>query len=67
MTDQKERLERQLAGFERRYNLVSEEFYARFEQGELGDAVDFVEWSATYEMLQNLEDRLAVLSGEKVV
>jgi hypothetical protein len=53
-----------LAEFERQYDLASDEFYTRFERGELGDATDFVEWSATYEMIQNLEDRLAVLSRE---
>ena len=47
------------------YDLASDEFYIRFERGELGDATEFVEWSATYEMIQNLEDRLTVLGGEK--
>jgi hypothetical protein len=65
LTEQKTRLQTQLAEFERQYNLASDEFYIRFERGELGDATDFVEWSATYEMIQNLEDRLAILSGGK--
>jgi len=65
LTGQKTRLQTQLAEFEQQYDLMSDEFYPRFERGELGDATDFVEWSATYEMLQNLENRLAVLSGEK--
>jgi len=64
LTEQRTRLQTQLAEFERQYNLASDEFYARFERGELGDATDFVEWSATYEMIHNLEDRLAVLSRE---
>ena len=65
LTGQKTRLQTQLAEFEQQYDLMSDEFYPRFERGELGDATDFVEWSATYEMLQNLEIRLAVVSGEK--
>ena len=65
LTEQKTRLQTQLTEFEQQYDLASDEFYTRFERGELGDATDFVEWSATYEMIQNLEDRLAVLSGEK--
>jgi hypothetical protein len=65
LTEQKTRLQTQLAEFEQQYDLASDEFYPRFERGELGDATDFVEWSATYEMLQNLEDRLAVLSSEE--
>ncbi|MCD6552667.1 MAG: hypothetical protein J7M16_01500 [Anaerolineae bacterium] len=59
------RLEAELAEFERRYGQTSAEFYAQFERGELGDSADFMEWSATYEMVQNLRARLAVLSGEK--
>lgn len=32
------RLEAELAEFERRYGQTSAEFYARFEQGKLGDS-----------------------------
>jgi len=59
------RLEAELTEFERRYGQTSAEFYAQFERGELGDSADFMEWSATYEMVQNLHARLAVLSGEE--
>ena len=65
LISQKARLEQQLAGFEQRYSLNSEEFYERFEQGELGDAMDFVEWSATYEMAANLRRRLSILGWEE--
>ena len=65
LISQKARLEQQLADFERRYYLNSEEFYERFEQGELGDAMDFVEWSATYEMTANLRRRLSILGWEE--
>ena len=65
LVSQKARLEQQLADFERRYSLNSEEFYERFEQGELGDAMDFVEWSATYEMAANLRRRLSILGWEE--
>ncbi len=53
------RLEQQLANFERQYARESGDFYARFERGELGDAADFVEWSATYEMAAELNKHLA--------
>jgi len=66
LISQKARLEQQLADFEQRYSLSSEEFYERFEQGELGDAMDFVEWSATYEMAANLQYRLSILGREEV-
>jgi len=57
------RLTGQLAGFEERYGLESADFYARYESGEMGDAVDFVEWSATVEMLGNAKERLALLGN----
>lgn len=52
------RLEQQLANFERQYAMESGDFYARFERGDLEDAADFVEWSATFEMLGNLRKQL---------
>lgn len=50
------RLKQQLADFEKQYAMESVDFYEQFEHGDLGDAADFVEWSATYEMLKNLSD-----------
>ncbi len=52
------RLEQQLADFEKQYTMKSVDFYKQFEHGDLGDAADFVEWSATFEMLENLRKQL---------
>lgn len=60
---QQARLKSQIADFEARYGWTSEEFYPRFERGELGDDTDFVEWSATIEMVQNLQRTIDLLSG----
>jgi hypothetical protein len=57
----KNRLTAQLAEFEDNYALNSKKFYARYEKGELGDSMDFVEWSATVEMLTNAEKRITLL------
>ena len=65
LISQKARLEQQLAGFERTYRLSSKEFYDKFERGELGDAMDFVEWSATYEMVANLRRQLSILGWKE--
>ncbi|MBL7183125.1 MAG: hypothetical protein ISS50_01610 [Anaerolineae bacterium] len=65
LISQKARLEQQLSDFERRYSFSSEGFYEKFERGELGDAMDFVEWSATYEMTANLRHRLSILGWEE--
>ena len=65
MRELKARLTDQLAEFEERYTLESADFYTRYEDGEMGDTMDFVEWSATVEMLENAERRLALLALEK--
>jgi len=56
----------ELDAFENRYGMASQEFYAKFEQGELGDSMDFLEWSATWQMYGNLIKYLGVLSAEPV-
>ena len=43
-------LEHHLKDFEQRYHMPSESFYQRFQSGELGDSIDFFEWSTYYEM-----------------
>jgi hypothetical protein len=61
MLELKTRLTRDLLEFEARYTWPSNEFYRRYEAGELGDAIDFVEWAATIEMLTNARRQLALL------
>ena len=56
-------LERRLSAYEKQYNMSSEEFYRRFRSGELGDEIDFVEWSVFYEMYQALLERLGLLGA----
>lgn len=56
-------LERRLQEFEARYLLSSEDFKARFQQGDLGDAADFFEWSAFYDMRQAVRERLQNLEN----
>jgi hypothetical protein len=50
-------LRERLRAFEVRYQMLSEDFYRRFRAGELGDAMDFVEWSVFYEMEEALRER----------
>lgn len=54
----------QLAEFEKRYDMSTEAFCERFERGELGDDMDFMEWAATRDMLINTERHLGILAGE---
>jgi len=60
--DLKRRLMQQLREFEENYGLKSAVFYTRYENGEMGDEIDFMEWSATVEMLANSDRRLALLT-----
>lgn len=52
------RLEANLETFERQYEMSSTDFYPRFEDGSLGDAMDFFEWAATIEILDNLNKQI---------
>lgn len=54
-------LKARLADYEKRHQLSSKEFYRRFRAGELGDEMDFVEWSVFYEMYQAILERLKVM------
>lgn len=51
-----------LIGFEKRFGMASEEFYDRFEAGEMGDDADFIEWASFYDMYQNAKSRFDALS-----
>jgi hypothetical protein len=61
LVELKARLTNDLQEFEERHALKSDDFYERYEAGELGDAMDFVEWAATVEMLTNVKQQLALL------
>ncbi|MBI5602878.1 MAG: hypothetical protein HY879_05945 [Deltaproteobacteria bacterium] len=64
MDELKQRLLKQESEFEKKYGLNSEEFYRRYEKGIMGDDMDYVEWSATIDMLTGLKKRLSLLQQE---
>ena len=49
--------------FELKYEMDSDSFYTRFRAGELGDAMDFMEWASLYDMHEGAARRLAVLKS----
>ena len=53
------RYDRDLVEFEQRHNMDSQDFYARFEAGGLGDDMDFFEWSGLWELRQRLSDQIS--------
>ena len=40
------------------------EFYEQFQAGQIGDAMDYVEWASLIQMADNLTKRLRLLGGE---
>jgi hypothetical protein len=57
-------LEKDLKAFEEQYQLSSEQFYQQFKIGQLGDDIDFVEWSAFYQMWCSCKERLTLLQAQ---
>ena len=57
--------EARLAKYEQQFSMTSSEFYRRFRAGELGDEMDFVEWSVFYDMYQAMLRRLRLLGAEE--
>jgi len=53
-----ERYNEELQKFEARYGMKSDEFYRRFEAGELGDAMDFFEWAGLYELRLDILEKI---------
>jgi len=54
-------LRERLQTFETRYQMSSADFYKLFRAGEMGDAMDIVEWSIFYEMCEAVRVRLETL------
>ena len=54
-------LESQFAAFEAEYGLDSAVFYERYERGEMGDEMDFVEWAGLYDIYLRSQTKLGAL------
>lgn len=57
-----EELRTDLLKFEEQFGMITEEFYNRFEAGEMGDSADFIEWASFFDMYRHAKERLAALS-----
>ncbi len=60
---QLDQLEQDLTEFEHQYGLSSEQFYGKFQAGEIGDAMDSVEWASLFQMAERLRERIGLLKG----
>lgn len=44
---------------EQDYGMDSADFYARFQRGEMGDAMGFMRWATKYEMYREMKEDLS--------
>jgi len=56
-------LKNKLSRFESVYQMSSQDFFERFEKGDLGDKEDYFEWAAIYQMYERSVDRLIILES----
>ena len=62
LIQQRDEMAAELAALEGQYQMSSADFFSRFQRGELGDATDFFEWSATWQMYRSTLQYLNVLA-----
>jgi Rad3-related DNA helicase len=60
-TQELQELRSELKVYEERFNMSSEEFFQKFNNGELGDSADFFEWATLYKMYMRASERLNLL------
>ncbi len=58
-------LRNDLSDFEKRYDMSSEMFYRRFQEGKTDDRMDFVEWASLVQMASRLEKQLKLLKSRQ--
>ncbi|MGQ9627847.1 MAG: hypothetical protein ACUVV0_13195 [Anaerolineae bacterium] len=49
---------RELTLLERQYGMTSQDFYEKFQRGELGDESDFFHWATRYEIYLEMKETL---------
>ena len=52
-------LERQLANFEQRFKISSQHFFERYQEGQMGDDVEFVRWAGRYRLYLRLKETIS--------
>jgi hypothetical protein len=57
------RLNREIGKFERTHRMDSSDFFKKYTEGNLGDDLDFLEWSALYQMRRHLLDKKVELES----
>lgn len=58
-----EKYKAKLKEFEKKFKMVTEEFYQKFEDGEIGDREEFFEWFAFIEYYKDWKKKYDILKG----
>ncbi len=56
------RMQATLNKYEKKYDIKSDKFHQKLENGELGDDRDFVMWSGIYELMLDSQNKLDKIS-----
>ena len=58
-----QQMDRELAVFEKLNGLTSDEFWQRYQAGQMADTADFMEWNVLCKARQRIAARLRILRG----
>ena len=58
-----QRINDTLGKFEQQYGLATDEFFQRFQAGQMPDTADMMEWNVVCKMKQRITARLQILHG----
>jgi hypothetical protein len=64
MLDDLHVLDHELAAFESKYHVLSEDFFALYQQGQVEDSLDIHQWAGLYQAQLNLKDMLRERLGD---
>jgi len=49
---------KEIGRWETQYKMSSDEFYVKFQKGEMGDSMDFMRWAGDYEVYKKKKEKL---------
>ena len=58
-------IRKKIRKFEKNYKMDSSSFYRKFNDGKMGDSMDYMEWYALCDMQRRISNRLAKLKVAK--
>lgn len=59
-----EATEKDLSAYEKRFGILTKEFFKKYQAGKIDDSAESVEWASLAQMAERLRQRLEFLVGE---